>query len=166
MLNEQVMMDTVLRLVDAGIDDPTVISTLVDAGLTNEEAILVIKKVKDKSASSQAPAPDIGPATSQEVRLLKTQLETQADVHDLHQTTTSNILDDHEERIADIDDQIQEVKEKVSQGPAVDPSINYRLSEIETKLAEVNAQTKAALDVLQKILDNNRKILTDLEAQK
>ncbi|MEI7961746.1 MAG: hypothetical protein WCI04_05415 [archaeon] len=165
MLNEQIMTDTVLRLLDAGIDDATIISTLVDAGVSNEEALVVIKKVKDKSASPQSPAPE-QQALSSDVKLLKTQLETQAEQHDLHETTTSNILDDHEDRISNISDQIQEVKSTVEKTAVVDPGVSYRLGEIETKLSEVNAKTTAVLDLLQKILDNNRKILTDLEAVK
>lgn len=164
MINEQVMADTVSRLLEAGIDDPTIISTLTDAGLSNEEAAGILQKVKAAAASppaSQEPA--VGP---QDIRLIKTQLETQAEQHDLHQTATINTLDDHEEKIANIASQVEEVKAAVSSAGPLGATMDYRVSELENKLEEVNAQVKAALEVLKDILDTNRKILTDLEAEK
>lgn len=166
MLNEKVMFDTVSRLIEAGIDEATIVSTLADAGLSNEEALAEVAKVKAAKAVSQQNTAPPQQAAPQDLALLKTQLETQAEQHDLHQLTTSNILDDHEEKIADIASKVEEVKATISSPQTTDPALSYRISELEKKVEEINAATKACLDVLGKILENNRKILTDLEAEK
>ena len=48
MINEQVMIDTVARMLEAGIDEPTILSTLVDTGLTQEDAINIVQKEDDE----------------------------------------------------------------------------------------------------------------------
>lgn len=167
MINEQVMIDTITRLIEAGIDDPTIISTLVDAGLSQEEAVGLVQRVRASKTSQQSQAAD-APVSTQQVQQLKTQVETQAEQHDLHMTQTAAMLDDHEDRLTDIATQIDEVKSSVlspSSGGS-DPAVSYRLGELESKLEEINAETKTLLDLLQKILETNRKILTELEAQK
>ncbi len=165
MLNEQVMMDTVSRLIEAGIDDPTIISTLVDAGLTQEEASGVLAKVKQpKQESAPVEQPMIKP---QEVQILKAQVETQAQAQDLHQTMVTSALDDHSAKLDNIAKTVEEVKSTIDTSKApVDSSLSFRVSEMEKKLEDVNAATKASIDLLQKILENNRKILVELEAKK
>ncbi len=175
MLNEQIMIDTINRLLEAGIDEPTVISTLSDAGLSREEAIELIKKVKEKPATdnSKKEEPnlkeDIEPVISNnsEVKVLRNEIEAQAEKHDLHQTTTNSILDDHEERLEEFSRQIDEVKSNIPSVPqGEDSNTSFRLNEIEKKIEDVNAASKASLDLLGKILETNRKILTELEAKK
>ena len=63
-------------------------------------------------------------------------------------------------------EQVEEVKAAVNSPQAIDSALNYRISELEKKLEEVSSVSKASLDLLQKILENNRKILTELEAGK
>lgn len=175
MLNEQIMIDTINRLLDAGIDEPTIVSTLNDAGLSREEAIELIRKVKEKpvgegSAGEEIKAKEVDEqlgANNYEIKILRNEMEAQAERHDLHQTTTNSILDDHETRLDEFSKQIDEVKSKI---PSIeqekDSSTSFRLSEIERKLEDINAVSKANFDLLGKILETNRKILTELEAKK
>ncbi len=158
-------MDTVNRLIEAGIDDPTIISTLVDAGLTAEEANAVLAKSKQPK---QEEAPPIQPAVQpREVQMLKAQVETTAETQDLHHTMVNNTLDEHSEKLDTIAKSVEEVKTSIEAPKApIDSSLAFRLSEMETKMEDINAATKASIDLLQKILENNRKILTELEAKK
>ena len=166
MINEQIMADTVSRLLEAGIDDATIISTLVDAGLTNEDAVSEVQKVKNaKSSPSSVQAVDDS-ENSANISLIKNQIAAQAEAHDLHQTITASAIEEHEDKIANISSQIEQVKANISSPASTDATLSYRVSQLELKLEEVNSATKAALDLLQKILETNRKILTDLEAGK
>ena len=163
MINEQVMTDTVQRMLDAGIDEPTVLSTLVDTGLTQEEATSIIQKVKAPKAQAQSESS----IQQQDVQMLKNIVETQAQEQDSQQTTTHNMLNMHEQKIDDMSKKVDEVKQVIQQQASPkDPALSYRISALESKLEEVNAQSKATLDLLQKVLETNRKILTELEAKK
>ncbi|MCX6803358.1 MAG: hypothetical protein NTY48_02175 [Candidatus Diapherotrites archaeon] len=165
MLNEQVINDTVSRLLDAGIDDATIISTLADAGVSREQAAQYLSQIKSQNGVPSQPNPSA--SQTEDIQRIKTQVDVQAEQHDLHQTMTNSLLDDHSEKIEDVINQVNEVRNTISSAPqAGDASLSMRIATVEQKVEEVNAGVKASLDLLQKILDNNRKILTELEAKK
>ena len=165
MANEQVMIDTVKRMLEAGIDEPTVVSTLAEAGLSQEDALNFVQKVK-------VPAPQVQPISQppvqqSDIQAVRDELNTQADVQDMQHAAVHNKLDIHEQKIDEVSQKIDEVKEAVSS--AVSPSdgaLSMRISNLEHKLEEVSSVSKANLDLLQKILENNSKILTELESKK
>jgi cytochrome P450 len=166
MINEQVMMDTVQRMLDAGIDEATILSTLVDTGLTQEEANSVMQKVKTPVVQETL-TQQVQAAPAEDVQLLRSQVEAQSQQQELHETTTHTMLNMQDQKIDDMTKKVDEVKDVITnQTSAIDPTLSYRLSELERKLEEVNAASKASIDLLTKILENNRKILTELEAKK
>lgn len=167
MINEQIMIETVGRMMEAGIDDATVISTLVDTGVTQDEAYAIVQKVKSpKQVPAQAQAP--AQPQSQDIQLIKSQIEVQAQSQELNDTSVHNKLDLHEQKIDDVAKKVDEVKSVVSsaQNIPIDAVLSARVSALEGKLEEVNSMTKANYDLLKNILDTNRKILTELEAKK
>jgi len=164
MINEQVMMDTVARMLEAGIDDPTILSTLVDAGLAQEEASQIIQRVKTPQAQPSGPPAQ---QSSQDIQIMKNQIETQAQTQELSDTSVHNKLDAHEQKIDDVSKKLDEVKQAFSSAPVPqDTVLSSRISELELKLEEVSSISKATLDLLKKVLETDRKILTELEAKK
>jgi len=157
MVDEQIMLDTVKRLFEAGIDEPTIISTLTEAGLTNEQAISVISRSKGEATFAPQPA---------DIQTIRNEVSTQAATMEMQQNQIHNRFDIHEQKIDEVSQKVDEVKQAVSSPAPADPALSYRLSELEQKVAEVNASASASLDLLKKILETNRKILTELEAQK
>ena len=166
MVNEQIMIDTVSRMIEAGIDDATIISTLTDAGLTQEQCLQIIDRVKQPPVKEEVPQNNS--PTIQEVQNLKNVVEAQSDAQTIHAQNTSTILDEHEQQLAEVSGKINSIQSTISsnQNPKTDSSTAYRLSTIEQKLEEVNSASKAQLDLMQKILEINRKVLTELEAKK
>jgi len=163
MINEQVMFDTVQRMLEAGIDEPTILSTLADTGLTQEEAASIIQKVK----APAEPQKEELLSQQQDVQILRNEVATQAEEQDLQQTATHNMLNLHEQKLDEVSTKVDEVKQVIKdQSSPKDPALGFRLSALESKLEEVNANSKANLDLMQKILEINRKILTELEAKK
>jgi uncharacterized protein YqgV (UPF0045/DUF77 family) len=163
MVNEQIMLDTVKRMLEAGIDDPTIISTLTDAGLSNEQCLEIISKVKEPAVKETVTPTQ----PNLEVQSLRNAVEAQSEAQDLHAETTSTILDDHEQKIAQVNNKVDSIESKISSNQnKPDGTLSYRLSMLEQKLQEVNSASKAQLDLMQKILEINRKVLTELEAKK
>ena len=164
MVNEQIMLDTVARMIEAGIDDATIISTLTDAGLSNEQSLEIISKVKQpKEEETVLP----NPSPSEDVAALRNVVEAQSDAQLLHAESTLNTLDEHEQKLQEVSGKIDSIKSTLSSSSTKpDATLAYRLNELEQKLEEVNAASKAQLDLMQKILEVNRKVLTELEAKK
>jgi len=165
MINEQIMADTVKRMLEAGIDEPTILSTLVDTGLSQEEAVQIVSKVKTPSPQS---APQSQQVQQQDIALMKSQIQTQAETQELSDTSVHNKLDAHEQKIDDVAKTLNEVKQVVSTAPSgtVDSTLSYRISTLEQKVEDVSSTTKATLELMKNVLETNRKILTELEAKK
>ena len=158
------MIDTVRRMLEAGIDDATIISTLSDAGLSNEQALEIISKVKEPPAKEESVV-DVSP--SNDISALRNVIEATSTAQDIQSETTSNILNEHENKIHKVDSEIESIKSTISSNKGKeDASLSYRISEFEKKLEEVNSASRAQLDLMKKILEINRKILTELEAKK
>ena len=165
MVNEQIMIDTVSRMIEAGIDDATIISTLTDAGLSQEQCLAIIQRVKEPVEKEET---QNAPNQSSEVQTLRNAVEAQSDVQSMHVQNTSTILDNHEQQLAEVSGKINSIQSAISTTSTSKPdeSTAYRLSNLEKKLEDVNSASKAQLDLMQKILETNRKILTELEAKK
>lgn len=190
MVSEQLVIDTVKRMLESGIDESAILATLKDIGMDEASSRAIIAKVKAPTPSAapiaqQVPQmPTRAPtqyeqvqaqmqptldddASSQEIEVMRNELETQAQTAEMNDATTHNVLSMHEQKLDDVNLKLDEVRNTLVNAPsAIDSSVAVRLAEIEKKLDEVSAQTTAALDVLKKILETDRKILTDLEASK
>ncbi|MFA5930867.1 MAG: hypothetical protein WC821_00985 [archaeon] len=166
MINEQVMMDTVSRMLEAGIDEPTILSTLVDTGLTQEEAVTIVNKSKAPQVSQTQNASSA--QTQQDIALVKNQIEIQSQTQEMNDASVHNKLDMHEQKIDEVSKKLDEVKTVVSStsNSPQDSILSYRITDLEKKLEEVNSISKATLDIMKNILETDRKILTELEAKK
>ncbi|HPM86155.1 MAG TPA: hypothetical protein PLI99_03585 [archaeon] len=165
MVNEQIMIDTVKRMIEAGIDDATIISTLSDAGLSNEQCLEIISRVKEPPVKEESINESVSP--SSDISALRNAIEATSTAQDIQSESTSNILSEHENKILKVDNEIESIKSTISSSKGKeDGSLSYRISEFEKKLEEVNSASLAQLDLMKKILETNRKILTELEAKK
>ena len=163
MVSDQIVNDTIKRMADAGIDDATIVATLADIGLDEAAARQRIASVKG-GGEPQAAAPQPSP----EMNAMQTQIDTTSDAIEMHQAATATALDLHEQKLNEMGQQVEEMKQAVAATPSMDAdsSLSMRLNNMETKVAEMNAAVNATLDIMKKILETDRKILVDLEAKK
>jgi len=166
LVNEAIVNDTVKRMLDSGIDQPTIIATLKDIGLSDADANAVIQKM-----STPPPSPAVNPdtqATVDEVRQMKEEMVVQGEKQALNEESTHAKLDEHREKIDGINQKVSEVHEAVRKMPLNGaPKIDQKtVTELNLKLDEVSATAKATRDLMQQILEINRRILTELESKK
>ena len=190
MASDQIVNDTVKRMLDAGIDDATILSTLADVGLDGAKGKAIIAALRapapvqaapvqsapaQETSSDEAFLTDESPEnlTSQsqvsDMDMMKTELETQGEVHQLHQATTQSTLDLHEDKLNEFDTKVEALKQSVAAASVqkeTDPQIFYRLTELENKVSGMTSTVNATFDVMRKVLETNRSILTSLEAKK
>jgi hypothetical protein len=165
MINEQIIIDTIKRMSDSGIDDATIVSTLKDIGLSEQDAVSMIAKVKAPAIQASAEAEE---TSEPQMEMMRNELETQAQKDELKDTTTYNMLNMHEQKIDEVSSKVDEMKQAITsaKSAAPDTSLALKVSEIETKVDEIDAQVKACLEVMKSILETDRKILVELEAKK
>jgi hypothetical protein len=162
MMNEKIIDDTIQRMLDAEIDDATIVSTLKDVGLSEEEARAQIEKIKKSSSENED---DVESQIDDNSKLssMQNEVNAQAKKSELHETTTHNMLNMHEQKIDDVARNIDEVKQTVYQTAN---KINNPSEPTGTKLSEIAASQKALMKLLNDVLEVNRKILTELQMKK
>ncbi len=161
-MNEKIIDDTIQRMLDAEIDDATIVSTLKDVGLSEVEARAQIEKIKKSSGENDD---DIESQIDDNSKLnnVQNEVNAQAQKSELHETTTHNMLNMHEQKIDDVARNIDEVKKTVSQTAE---KINAPSEPTSAKLSEIAASQKALMKLLNDVLEVNRKILTELQMKK
>ncbi len=165
MVNEAIVNDTVRRMLDSGIDIPTIISTLKDIGLSEDEATAIVQKL---NASVSSPKDSNLEQPNQEVRQMKEELFAQNEARENSENVVNSKFVEHEEKIDNVEKKINEVHDVVKKMPldGKDPEMPRRFIEIHSRLDEIMADTKATKELMTKILEVNRKMLTELESKK
>ena len=165
MVSEQIVNDTVKRMLLSNIDEDTIVSTLMDIGIDEFKAKEIVAGVRNASSNSVKSIPDEKDSSEDRVSSMQNELQTQAEKSELHDTATHNVLDEHGRKIDDVGKKVDEVHKFVSSPTKVDSSVSLRLSEIEKKTDEISARTNALMDIMKKILETNRQILTELKSK-
>jgi hypothetical protein len=168
LVNEQVVRDTVKRMLDSKVDSQTIVSTLMDIGLSDADAQRIIQEVSSSQAMPKIQVSSQPLPASTEMNRMREEFETRAQSEALQNTAVHNVLDMHGQRLDEVHAKLDEVKAAVQNAPtaAQDPSVLEKLNSIQSKLEEVNATSNATKDLMEKILEINRKVLTDLEARR
>jgi DNA repair ATPase RecN len=166
LVNQAIVNDTVKKMLESGIDEPTIVATLQDIGLSEDEAKTIIQRL-----SAPAPKPQVSPEAQQavnEVRQMKENILTQNEKQEAHETETYSKLSEQAEKIDSVERKIGEVHEAVRQMPlnGKDSEMPRRFTEIHTRLDEIMADTKATREIMEKVIEINRKILTELESKR
>jgi hypothetical protein len=166
LVNQAIVNDTVKRMLDAGIDEPTIIATLQDIGLSEAESKSILQKMAVPAEKSS-----VNPETKQavdEVRQMKESMLTQGEMREASDAAAHAKLDEHSEKINQVEKKIDDVHNTVKQLPlnGKDNEMPRRFTEIHSRLDEIMADTKATHELMEKILEANKKILADLESKK
>jgi hypothetical protein len=181
MVNEKIINDTIKRMLSSGVDEPTIISTLQDIGLEESEARGMVEKQKsgandtpeatpnEDSTNAQSetnPASDSAssaPSAFDQIKSMKTELETQSQVRGMEDTATHHLMNEHASKLDDVGKKIDEVKKEIKKPSKKDVESN---STLENRLTEIEAKVDATRNIMEKVLEANRKILTELESKK
>jgi hypothetical protein len=165
MVDGKIIDDTIKRMLEAEIDDSTIISTLKDVGLDEVTAREKINAVRKLSAE---PEEDVGAIESQiddsaKIESLQNEVSVAKETTQLHESTTHNMLNAHEQKIDDVAKKMDDVHKSVQQTAE---KINSPNESTSAKLAEVAASQKAIMKLLNDVLEVNRKVLTELQMKK
>ena len=175
MVSGQVVNDTVKRMLLSNIDEETIVSTLTDIGIDEQTAKEIIKTVASGSTQPSPQSnskeervqtiPPINYDTDTKIKTMQNELYTQGERSDLHETATHTMLNDHAQKLDEMNKKVGEVHKAISTPQNIDASLKVKLTELEQKVSEISAQTNAMMDVMKKILEANRNILTELKSK-
>jgi len=158
MASEELIISTIKRMLQSGIDDKIVVSTLKDIGLKESEIADYLAKVKGTSSSrTQKPfAKEKSP-----------EQETQELLH----SATHNKLNEHSESLDSVNKGVSSLSKKIDSivsGPDNQQLfeqvslLDERIANLEKQLSDLKALNSANKSLLEKILEANKGILEKL----
>ena len=193
MVSNEVVLQTVKRMISTGVDDNTIRMTLKGIKLPDSEIDALINEAKGISRGSAAEAPvraeaedsvkdedaggeysgegdeDFGEDAGDDEGIR----DDMRDSHEqqlAHHTTTHNILEEHAGRMEELRRGVSGLHEKIDSTPRISgeeiaklSALDTRISALEREIGETKANTIALQDLLKKILETNRKTLIELQ---
>ncbi|MDD3084136.1 MAG: hypothetical protein PHP82_03875 [Candidatus ainarchaeum sp.] len=159
MVNEEIVNSTIKRMLDAEIDNSTIISTLKDIGMSEELARAQIEKVKNSSNDSEN-VPDVN-TVEEDVKEDSSDFDDGKDNKELGDVTEQNIQVMQDRKIDEVNNKIEDFKKSVG-----DLKKSDSFNELNEKISSLSAQNNAIMKIMKDILEANRKILSELESKK
>jgi len=172
MVNKDVVMATVKKMYDSGIDDATVKSTLKDIGLSDEEMQGIMAEAKGGAPLAEAPpAPEAAApapesaAEAPQTPEIKQDIASMKEDHDLAHTTAQAQMDEHTQTLGEVHQKVDDLSQRIDVTPASGDvlqrleAMDNKINTIESQLAEIKGATDALQSLLKKILETNRKVL-------
>lgn len=178
MVNEQVVNDTISRMLEAEIDEDTIISTLKDIGLSETQSKEMIEKVK--SSNNKDDSSDEGNSSSNE------NSNSDNDSQENSNENSSNFDDSESDEELDTLENVKKELEKNNVGEKIEDDFNKKSESIKDNqsisekteiksnstsingdaIEDLNAKVNALSSLMKQVLEVNRKILTELESKK
>ena len=157
MVSEEIVVSTIKRMLDSGIEESVIAKTLKDIGLKESEIKQYLSQVRGPASSSNESASE--------------DAESRQDTQELLHTTTHNKLEEHSEKLDSVQKNVSGLSEKISSitsGPSNRKLLselallNQKISGLEKQLSDLKAMNSASKSLLEKILETNKKIVEKL----
>lgn len=178
MVEQKVVLESVKKMLDSGLDLDVIKSTLKDIGLSDSEADAIIAQASGKPIARAKPEVEEQSEGEEffEEKISK-DLENHKELHNLAQTTTHAALTEHAEKLENARGRVEELHEKFDSlsEKAVVPtaeliaelnSLKNKVNTFDQDLKEVKALCDALQSILKKILETDRQVLLELERKK
>lgn len=175
MVDKAVVLQTIRKMYESGIEDSVVRQTLADIGLGEAEIkeLMSAAKAGGRAAESEG-AEEAVPAYSPARPDLREQLAQQHATQEAMHTTTHAAMEGHATKLDELGEKIGGVEESLGKihGLTESPSnrdlveliavTNQKLALLEKQVSDLKALTKALQSVMEKILETDRSILGKL----
>lgn len=175
MLDQQIVTETISRMRNSGIGDNVIAQTLKDIGLSEDEIKSYLK------TGSAAPGPAESPRSSQaDFAADETDSESEeppsgraSDNEALH-TTTHAAIEEQTGLISGIDSKLNQLDSKLNKLSSLPIDqfnetlvrLDKKISSLQNELNDTKTQLAAYKTVIDKLLETNRQIVTELQAKK
>jgi uncharacterized protein YukE len=163
MVEKSVILKTIKKMLNSGISESVIKSTLKEVGVSEEEVNELLAEAKSEKK------PVIEKRVLKEVD--KESMEREA--QELRETTTHLKMEEHSAALEELNEKMDSIQRRLSvmaskefDGSELNEkmdSINLSLKEIKKELSEMKSLSSALHSLLKKVLETDREVLTDLK---
>ncbi len=196
MIANDVVLQTVKRMISSGVDDDTIKMTLKGINLSEDEIKEFMREAKGETSrqeqdfgdAAQSVEEDMGGGEGQDIGdedggggfdeegaadELHGHIESAAQEQLGHHAETHQILQEHAEKISAVHENVGALHGKVDSLPRISTeamaslfALDRRISSLEKSVGEAVANTAALKSLMQKIIDSQRQIIMELQKKK
>ncbi|MFH1588708.1 MAG: hypothetical protein ABIA76_05210 [Candidatus Diapherotrites archaeon] len=173
MVSKEIVIETIKKMNDSGIDEDSIRSTLKGIGLDDDEIDSyldeVLGEVSEESTEEEAPENEsIAEKTASKIRPEINKLKEEQGLYSTHAQIA---MEDHSRKLGEMHSKLNELHKKTpfSNSDELTGKINAlekRLQEIDRNTTETKAAVNALQNLMQKILSNERDIMLELQKKK
>jgi len=175
MVNSEVIIQTIKKMLDSGIDVSVIKSALKDLGLNEGEIDSYFAQAKSGSEGQGEEEIELGEEEKDSIaqkasEKIKEHLDERNEEEDLLHASTHLRLDEHAEKLDDLHSKMDLVHSKISsmqkEGFDVEDfllkmdAFKRELSELKADVSEIKALTSSVQQLMKKVLETQREILT------
>ncbi len=171
MVNREVVLQTIKKMYESGIEDSVIEATLKDIGLSEEDAAQYISEVKGGPPAKAEPTEEEKEEISEKTAsMVKAHLDEERAERDLKETTQHVYLEEQRSKIEGVEKGVGDLHAKVESLATPGNSelatniavIEKRIGGLEKRVADLKAINTATKELMEKVLESNHKILTKL----
>ncbi len=169
MVNKEIVIETIKKMYDSGIDDSVVEQTLKDIGLAQGEIKAFIAEARGGAApAGEAP---LGRVMNQTVDLIKRHIDETHEAQEAMHSTTQAALEEHGARVDAVHERVGAVEERlgaIASGPSNQQlqdsivALNVKIAVMDQQVRDLKSSANATKSVMEKVLETCREILNKL----
>jgi vacuolar-type H+-ATPase subunit E/Vma4 len=169
MVNKEIVIETIKKMYDSGIDDSVVEQTLKDIGLAQGEIKAFIAEARSGAAPAEEAPP--GRAMNQTVELIKRHIDETHEAQEAMHSTTQAALEEHGARVDAVHERVGAVEERlgaIASGPSNQQlqdsivALNVKIAGMDQQVRDLKSSVNATKSVMEKVLETCREILNKL----
>lgn len=194
MVEKAIILETIKKMYASGLGDDVIESTLRDIGLSGREIKETLAEAKsskepapeenpnepaEENTGQELEPPEEEPELHERIaettaQKLREQFDEKRSEDSLAHATTQAAIAGYDSRLAEISERLAVIENKLgslSGAPLSDFSskavlLDKKISSMESDLSELKAISNALKSLLEKVLDTDRAVLTELEEKK
>lgn len=180
MADEQAIINTIKKMLSSEIDEDTIISSLKDIGLSETRAQELLNQAKGNSPAfeQETALPEEDEEDFQSIDEgisdARQKLAAKGEQEELKQSTIHSKLEEHSQKMDDHSDSLGEMHSKINalnkKISSIDSqslielnskisSMQKQLNEIQKQTSDMKAANSALLELMKKILDNQKTLI-------
>ncbi|MCX6799119.1 MAG: hypothetical protein NTW59_03425 [Candidatus Diapherotrites archaeon] len=169
MVNRAIVIETIKKMYDSGIDDSVVEQTLKDIGLKKGEIGEYLAEAK--GGTGPAGAGESAPLGNNSADAIRRRIDETHEMQEALHTTTHVALEEHGAKVDAVHERVSAIEERLSAlaaGPGTQQlqdgiiGLNVRIASLEQQVRDLKASVNATKSVMDKILETSREIAEKL----
>ena len=160
MVEKEELIATIREMLSAGVDENSIVESLKDIGLEEDKIKEAIEEAKKSTAETKEKTAEV--VASKTAEEIKKHVDAHTEALALRELATHATLQEQKEKLDELSKKFSDLHKKVTVPRTDNRELTKKIAELEQEIKEVKAVSIATKELMEKILETTRKILSKL----